>query len=450
MSFDYAIRVRSVRKSFPLYSKPHHRLLQILDRSGSRRWFDEFTALREVSVDIRRGETVGIVGRNGSGKSTFLQIVCGTLTPSQGEVEVNGRVAALLELGAGFNPDFTGRENVFLNAGVLGLSREETVANYDDIVAFADIGDFIDQPVKTYSSGMFVRLAFAVAIHVSPEILIIDEALSVGDEAFQRKCFAKIEKMRESGVTILFVSHSAGAVVELCDRAILLDRGELLMEGEPKHVISLYQKMLYAPTEKLDGIREEIAAGAAHHRPASERVLPQPRGEEPDTRADDASYFDEGLVPQSTLTYESVGVRLSQPRIETADGRLVNVLVPGRSYVYTYRAHFQHGFAGVRCGMMIKNITGIEVGGAATGTVHDDLPWIEAGEEVVVRFSFRCLLAPGTYFLNAGVLGLVDGAESYLTRSVDVAMFRVLPDSARLATAMVDLDFSPQLIRGET
>ena len=229
MSSELAIRVDDVSKAFAIYDKPHHRLLQQLFPNAGRSWHREFHALRNIAFDVRRGETVGIVGRNGSGKSTLLQIICGTLTPSAGRVEVNGRIAALLELGAGFNPEFSGRENVFLNATVLGLQRSEIEQRFDAIAAFADIGEFMDQPVKSYSSGMYVRLAFAVAINVTPDILIVDEALAVGDEAFQRKCHARIERLRNDGATILFVSHSAGMVIELCNRAVLLGCGGLLM-----------------------------------------------------------------------------------------------------------------------------------------------------------------------------------------------------------------------------
>jgi lipopolysaccharide transport system ATP-binding protein len=257
MSSEPAIRLTGLGKTYPIYRKPHHRLAQMLSRDKAR-WYREFPALRDVSLTIARGETVGIVGRNGSGKSTLLQMICGTLTPTAGELQVNGRIAALLELGAGFNPEFTGRENVYLNGSILGVGRDEMEAKFDAIAAFAEIGQFIEQPVKTYSSGMYVRLAFAVAIHVEPEILVVDEALSVGDEGFQRKCFARIDAIRDSGATVLFVSHAAGTVVDLCDRAILLDQGELIAEGTPKHVVGQYQKMLHAPAERAGALREEI------------------------------------------------------------------------------------------------------------------------------------------------------------------------------------------------
>ncbi|HBE34999.1 MAG TPA: ABC transporter ATP-binding protein, partial [Cyanobacteria bacterium UBA11368] len=224
---EIAIAINNVSKCFKRYANPADRLKELLLPGTVKA--KEFWALRDVSVKIPKGKTIGIVGRNGSGKSTLLQIIAGILTPTRGEVQAQGRIAALLELGSGFNPEFTGRQNVFFNGQLLGLSYQEIEARYDAIAAFADIGDFIDQPVKTYSSGMFVRLAFAVATSVEPDILVVDEALSVGDEAFQRKCFARIQAIKDRGGTILFVSHSPTSVVSLCDSAILMDRGELLL-----------------------------------------------------------------------------------------------------------------------------------------------------------------------------------------------------------------------------
>src|SRR5690349_312600 len=227
-----AVTVSHIGKRFEIYEKPHHRLLQGLFR-GRRQFFREFWALRDVSFAVPKGETLAIIGRNGSGKSTLLQIICGTLAPTMGNVDVAGRVAGLLELGTGFNPEFTGREHVFLNATVLGLTREETAARFDDIAAFADIGSFIDQPVKTYSSGMYVRLAFSVIAHVDADILIVDEALSVGDAYFSQKCMRFLRKFREHG-TLLFVSHDSGAVVNLCNRAVWLEQGRMRGMGDAR------------------------------------------------------------------------------------------------------------------------------------------------------------------------------------------------------------------------
>jgi len=249
---DIAIRVQNLSKCYQLYDRPEDRLkqsiyprLQRLAGKQPKQYFHEFWALKDVSFEIRKGETVGIIGRNGSGKSTLLQMICGTLSPTSGSVQTYGRIAALLELGAGFNPEFTGRENVYMNAAILGLSQEETDARFEEIAAFAEIGDFIDQPVKTYSSGMYVRLAFAVQVCVDPDTLIVDEALAVGDAYFVHRCFHRIREMKARGKTILFVSHDTGSVKNLCDRAVWIDVGTLRLIGDPDEITRQYRAYLF-------------------------------------------------------------------------------------------------------------------------------------------------------------------------------------------------------------
>ncbi|CAG9180216.1 ABC transporter ATP-binding protein [Cupriavidus pinatubonensis] len=281
MSSESAIHIEGLSKVFNTYDRPRDRLLQSLygvgarvaPSSGLRRRFAHrsqacarpFWALHDIHLDIKRGDTVGIIGRNGSGKSTLLQIICGTLAPSSGDMAVNGRVAALLELGSGFNPEFTGRENVYLNGQLLGLTREQVSERFEQITAFADIGDFIDQPVKTYSSGMFVRLAFAIAIHVDPEILIVDEALAVGDIQFQLKCIERMEQVRERGTTILFVSHALEQIKRFCTTAIWLEKGKVRMAGQANFVSDQYRDAMLmqssnqAPT--AHGPRVDVANG---------------------------------------------------------------------------------------------------------------------------------------------------------------------------------------------
>lgn len=248
---DIAIRVQSLSKCYHIYDTPRDRLKQfVLPRmrrmagKAHKQYFREFWALKDVAFEIKKGETVGIIGRNGSGKSTLLQMICGTLTPTSGSIQTNGRIAALLELGSGFNPEFTGRENVYMNASVLGLSNEEIDARFDEIVAFADIGEFIEQPVKTYSSGMMVRLAFAVIVHVDADILVIDEALAVGDAFFTQKCMRFLRKFMGNG-TVLFVSHDTGSIKNLCNYAVWLEKGQVIQEGTPKEVCELYLEAFY-------------------------------------------------------------------------------------------------------------------------------------------------------------------------------------------------------------
>jgi lipopolysaccharide transport system ATP-binding protein len=440
MSSEIAIAVSNLSKTFHIYDKPRDRLLQMF--AGRRKqYFREFWALNTVTFDIQKGETVGIVGRNGSGKSTLLQMICGTLNPTHGSIVTTGRIAALLELGSGFNPEFSGRENVYMNAAVLGLSRGETDAKFSEIEAFAEIGNFIDQPVKTYSSGMMVRLAFAVAINVDPQILIVDEALSVGDELFQRKCFARIEAIKKSGATILFVSHSGSTVIDLCDRAILLDSGEKLTEGSPKVVIGQYQKLLYAPADKVATIRAEVQAGsAAQLAPASkEHPAVSSAPHRVVSIGEIEEFFDPHLQSRSVLAYESHGVQIKQPEIYNLAGERVNCLNQGKTYRYSYHVEFIGPAETVRFGMMIKTLSGVELGGAASSaSASDAITYVLAGSTVRAVFNFECNLNPGTYFLNSGVMGVVAGSETYLHRLLDACLFRVLPVSNNLATGVVD------------
>lgn len=254
---DIAIRVDGLGKCYQIYDRPEHRLWQGLLR-GRKQFFREFWALKDVSFEVRKGETVGIIGRNGSGKSTLLQMICGMLTPTAGTIHTEGRISALLELGAGFNPEFTGRENVFLNGALLGMTRQEIEARFDSIAGFADIGDFIDQPVKTYSSGMYVRLAFAIAVAADPDILVVDEALSVGDLAFQNKCMARIRGMSERGATILFVSHDLSTSQVICHRAIWLGGGRVMRAGDPVQVCREYYIASLGESARLLPAREVI------------------------------------------------------------------------------------------------------------------------------------------------------------------------------------------------
>jgi lipopolysaccharide transport system ATP-binding protein len=454
-SNDFAIRVQGISKCFQIYNTPKDRLkqmlmprLQRLIGKQGKQYFREFWALRDISFEIKKGEAVGIIGRNGSGKSTLLQMICGTLTPTSGNIQTNGRIAALLELGSGFNPEFTGRENVYMNASVLGLSSEEIDARFDDIAAFADIGEFIEQPVKAYSSGMMVRLAFAVAINVDPEILIIDEALSVGDELFQRKCFSRIEAIRASGAIILFVSHSSATIVELCDRAVLMDAGEKLAFGVPKKIVGQYQKLLYAPLDKHEEVRAQIrrtdvqpvTTDSAVNKTSDEECLLTERAQE---RQD---FFDPNLKPSSTIEYESHGAHIEAPAVLALSGEQINNLVRGVTYRYSYTVQFNKSANNVRFGMLIKTTSGVELGGGASArSVKDSLSFIKAGSSYRVEFRFRCALNPGVYFLNAGVVGVVDDCETYLHRMSDIAMFRVQPDAENLATGIVDFGCYPEI-----
>lgn len=412
-----SLRVNNVSKTYLSYAKPEDRLKQFL--FPGRKLYREFHALSGVSFSVGKGEMVGIVGANGSGKSTLLQIICGTLSPSAGEVAVSGRLSALLELGAGFNPDFTGRENIWLYARVLGFPENEIRAKFDKIVEFSGIADHLDQPVRTYSSGMYVRLAFSVAVATDPDILVVDEALSVGDEAFQRKCFSRIEEIKSRGATILLVSHSASTVVETCDRAILLDGGEKLMEGPPRRVMSAYHKLIFSPADKRSLVREGIKGA-----PAS---APQ----------EAASSFVPGMTPESRVVYEPDGAEITGIRLTDEDENDANLLTLRRRYILTYRVKFFETAFKPRFGMMIKTTAGTELAGM--GAEEDELEIIEAGSEAVVKFTFQCLMLPGTYFINCGCSAVKNGERVFLHRIVDALMLKTLPGGNEALGGVVDV-----------
>lgn len=453
---EIVISLQNVSKCFKRYARPVDRLKELLLPGKSQ--CQEFWALRNFNLEVPQGQTLGIVGRNGSGKSTLLQIIVGTLTPTSGQVNVNGRVAALLELGSGFNPEFTGRQNVFFNGQLMGLSPKEIAERFDDIAAFADIGDFIDHPVKTYSSGMFVRLAFAVATSVEPDILIVDEALSVGDEAFQRKCYARIQSIRARGGTILFVSHSASAVIDICDAAILMDRGEKLLFHHPKFVLDKYHKLMYAPEEKITTLREEIRElqnvvtydSFKQHISVIENktivdVTCETAPENHVLEAEVREFLDPELVPSNTISYVPRGAKIINPHITMPDGTVVNNLVGRKEYIYTYSVAFVKPAEQVRFGMLIKTVSGLELGGASFTASSQEIYHVEPETIVIVKFHFKCLLTPGVYFLNAGVTGLVDGHFTYLSRHIDAAMFRVQPEVNTYSTGIIDLMIKPSL-----
>ena len=441
-----AISARGLGKCYHIYDKPIARLWQTLFGRW-RRFHREFWALRGLDLDVRPGETVGIIGKNGSGKSTFLQVVAGTSSATEGRLSVNGRVAALLELGSGFDMEFSGRENVLMNAALLGLSREEIVERFPRMEAFADLGDFIDQPVRTYSSGMVVRLAFAVAINTDPDILIIDEALAVGDEAFQRKCYARLEELKKGGTTILFVSHSPSSIVELCDRGVLIEAGERLLTGHPKVVVQHYQRLLYARPEDKERIRIELKELDGSARAFEVASPSDTHSHEPavSRTAQTGERYDPGMVAKSSVELPQRGACIVDPHLENLDGQRVNVLKSGAGYFYVYDVEFAEECRQVIFGMLLKSVSGIELFGMASHSRGDSVEVIEPGVRVRVRFRFGTRLQPGAYFLNAGCMGLQESGEvEFLHRIFDAVMFRIeLPETDRMNTGFYDLAIEP-------
>ncbi len=381
---ERAIRADNLGKCYQIYDQPLDRLKQSLWRAR-RRFYREFWALKDCSFEIRKGETVGIIGSNGSGKSTLLQMICGTLNPTEGTLQVNGQIAALLELGAGFNPEFTGRENVYMNAAIMGLSRAEIDSRYDAIAAFADIGAFIEQPVKTYSSGMYVRLAFAVAVHVSPDILVVDEALSVGDARFQQKCMAKIRAFCRTG-TVIFVSHDTAAVTELCSRAIWIEAGKIRMDGPPKFVAEKYLQFMYEGTSSLEP-------------PALKR--------EGDLRHD----FDRGGFTPIGGDIRQFGDR----RVTIEAVRLVSqgsrngVVYAGQACEIAIALYAHNDIATPIVGFIVKDRLGREILGDNTELIRRGLPSLAKGQRYVIAFQMDAWpnLLEGEYSLTVAI---ADGA----------------------------------------
>jgi len=392
------INVVGVGKCYQIYERPIHRLLQGL--AGHRkRYFREFWALRDVNFSISRGQTLGIIGRNGSGKSTLLQMIAGTLATTEGSIEVKGRVAALLELGSGFNPEFTGRENVYMNASILGLSRAEIDARYADILAFADIGDFVEQPVKNYSSGMVMRLAFAVMVHVDAEILIIDEALAVGDAFFTQKCMRYLRDFKERG-TLLFVSHDGAAVTGLCDKAIWLDQGRVKASGDAKDVMSAYVEEFLAK-RRADPARTESAVRAhKRHDPRRELI-------DRSTLRNDIQVFpfDPASAGAGTLH-----ARVADVAMLNEHGDPIAWIVGGECVILEIAVVSDIDLDSVIVGFYIKDRLGQYLFGDNTYLTYQDAAFsMSAGETVRARFRFDMpRLQQGEYFVTAGI---ADGTQ---------------------------------------
>ncbi|HZH32348.1 MAG TPA: ABC transporter ATP-binding protein [Pyrinomonadaceae bacterium] len=385
-----ALRVEGVAKQYRIYDHPSDRLKETLTRGWLKR-HREFWALREISFEIERGTTVGIVGPNGSGKSTLLQIITGTLAPTHGDVQVEGRVAALLELGAGFNPEFTGLENVYMNAALMGFSRADTDARLERIERFAEIGDFLHQPVKTYSSGMYVRLAFAIAVNTDPEILVVDEALSVGDTIFQHRCVRRIKEMQEAGATILFVSHEPTLVRALCSRAILLSAGRMIADGTPLEVLNRYQRVIMA--------REEAYADTSGAAADAEEGGAQERAGEVAFDGSAAAGARQPLqysYRHGNKRAEVIGAEL----IDAATGRASELIETGDAVAVRLRVLFHEDVAEPVCGFMIRNRHGINVYGTNTEQRGQPIGATRRGEIIEAVFNFDCWLGQEHYFVS--------------------------------------------------
>ncbi len=441
MGEEIAISLRNVSKCYKQYHRPVDRLKEILlpDQKAS----EEFWALRDINFDISKGQTVGIIGRNGSGKSTLLQIIAGTLTPTTGEVSVKGRVSALLELGSGFNPEFTGRQNVFFNGRLLGLSQQEIENKFDEIAGFADIGDFIDRPVKTYSSGMFVRLAFAVAVNVDPEILIVDEALAVGDVVFQHRCMRKMRTLMDSGVTTLFVSHDSGAVKTLCNSAVMIHDGQIYTTGLPNDVIIRYLKLV---TDLELGLSQVELESQLEEQKVQEQTTGDNVAEDIAAKSVTAS---KSSVKQSSVKQSSAKLkRRGSGKAQIEEIKLLNSLGEdvGVSPVFGFNEEVTlvvnvkayESLQSCILGFYVCDKNGNEVIGSNTFEENVRIENLDAGETLEVSFTFNLPLRANSYSLT------VAGSENYETLTFDwidnAMVFQVLPpETGKRVHALVDL-----------
>ena len=443
MADPITIQAQQLSKCYRVFPSPRARLAQGLWR-GKRNFYEPFWALRDVSFALKAGQTMGVVGRNGSGKSTLLQLLCGTLTPTSGSVAIEGRVAALLELGSGFNPEFTGLENIYLNAALLGLSQEETDANLDAILTFADIGDFVHQPVKTYSSGMALRLAFAVQANIQPDVLVVDEALAVGDEFFQRKCFKHLETLKANGTSILLVTHNCGQILQHCDQAMLLHRGQLEFLGRPKSITTIYQRLINSSPE---GWRDQAQSLFQKLESESPHLARKPRNLEAASPAANCSGYDPTLKPESTLAYPSRGLRIESIQILNTHGERCNMLHQGEGFCVELKYHADEDISNLELACSLTDKSGQVITGQRFPELGQCLPPIRSGKSFGCRFHFDGRLQAGLYFLNAGAWNCPE--KIYLHRLVDGYLLRVLlPRTTNYGFGIVDLTSTTPELNG--
>ncbi len=408
---ENAITVTDVTKIYKMYDKPIDRLKESL-HPGHKEYYKKFYALNHLSFQVKKGETVGIIGTNGSGKSTILKIITGVLSPTTGEVKVKGNISALLELGAGFNSDYTGIENIYMNGTMMGFSKKEMDRKLQDILDFADIGDFVYQPVKTYSSGMFVRLAFALAINVEPEILIVDEALSVGDVFFQSKCYRRMEEIRQRGTTILMVTHDMGSIIKYCDRVVLLNKGNFVAEGAPGHMVDLYKKIL---ANQMDALKDELEemndfSGEKSGKPKKAEGLMKEKltinGNRTEYGDGRAEIYDLGLLD--------------------ARGNVTNLLLKGENFTIRERIRFYASIQAPIFTYTIKDKKGTELSGTNTMFEGTDIRPVKDGDEYEVSFTQKMTLQGGEYLLSMSCTGFEMGEHVVYHRLYDVANITVI------------------------
>ena len=411
MDKNLAISVQGVSKIYKLYDKPIDRLKEAVSLTH-KSYHRDFFALSDISFDVKKGETVGIIGTNGSGKSTILKIITGVLSPTTGTAEVSGNISALLELGAGFNSEYTGLENIYMNGTMMGFSRQEMERRMDDILRFADIGDFVNQPVKTYSSGMFVRLAFALAINVDPEILIVDEALSVGDVFFQAKCYRRMEEMMKNGTTILMVSHDMGSIIKYCDKVVLLNRGHFVAQGEAGKMVDLYKKILANQTDELaEALIEEKkeALGLPVEATVSDKRMKDRMNLNPEVQ----EYGD------GRASFEDFGTL-------DARGNVTNLLLKGEMFTIRERVRFHAPIENPIFTYTLRDKKGTDITGTNTLFEGTEIKPVKDGDVYTISFRQKMNLQGGEYLLSMSCTGYENGEHVVYHRLYNVLSLTVI------------------------
>lgn len=417
---EYAIQVKNVSKMYKLYDRNRDRIMDAFGLSKAPRYHEHY-ALHDLNFSVKKGETVGIIGTNGAGKSTILKIITGVLNPTDGEVDINGRISALLELGAGFNMEYTGIENIYLNGTMIGFSREEIDKKLDDILKFADIGDFVYQPVKTYSSGMFVRLAFAVAINIDPEILIVDEALSVGDVFFQAKCYKKFEDFKKLGKTILFVSHDLGSVAKYCDRVVLLNKGAKIAEGNPKQMIGMYKKLLVNQLELDEPTQEMVMEDEQEHNRINSPVF--------DNTSDKVELWKNQYKINPALDeYGNGKAHIIDFAVRDEEGTITSSIEKGTRFSILSEVKFEDTVQNPIFTYTFKNIQGTAITGTNTMYEKQEIDVANAGDVYLCEFNQEMNLQGGEYLLSISCTGYRDGDFTVYHRLYDVINISVVSD----------------------
>ena len=416
---EYAIEVKDVTKVYRLYDRPVDRLKEALN-PAHKNYHRDFYALNGLSFNVKKGETVGIIGTNGSGKSTILKIITGVLTPTTGTVSVDGKISALLELGAGFNMEYTGIENIFMNGTMMGFTRREMEEKLDDILEFADIGDFVRQPVKTYSSGMFVRLAFALAINVDPEILIVDEALSVGDVFFQAKCYRRMEEIRKNGTTILMVTHDMGSIIKYCDKVVLLNRGEFIAEGPAGRMVDLYKKIL---ANQMDSLRKELESDFSGESAQAVRKNDTKNGTD---EKSEPLMKDQITVNANRTEYGDGRAEIFDFGLEDERGNITNLLLKGEMFTIRERIRFNAPIACPIFTYTIKDKKGTDLSGTNTMYEGADVKPVRDGDVYDVSFTQKMTLQGGEYLLSMSCTGFEGEQHVVYHRLYDVANITVI------------------------